>query len=158
MFSTLHTASHAVINQGGWGHCVELLLLLPFVTRFKPIRLHMSRQNNNRQKRDTVEAHKVKLCKIALTEPEGKTVILRSPSNQPLLFPHCGLSAWRGNYITQTSSQLWWIPSPEKTGQPDLHLRKIRSSDYNASYLPPLDKSSMGAQKQSPPVPLQLII
>lgn len=116
----------------------------------------MSRQNNNTQKLDTVVARKVKPCKIALTEPEGKTVILRSPSTARS--PHSGLSEWRGNYITQTSSQLWWIPSPEKTGQPDLHLREIRSSDYNASYLPPLDKSSIGAQKQSPPDPLQLII
>lgn len=76
-----------------------------FLSGFTPIRLHTSRQNNNTQKLETVAAHKVKPCKIALTEPEGKTVILRSPSTtQPSL--HSGLSAWRGNYITRTSSQL----------------------------------------------------
>lgn len=64
----------------------------------------MSRQNNNTQKLDTVVARKVKPCKIALTEPEGKTVILRSPSTARS--PHSGLSEWRGNYITQTPSQL----------------------------------------------------
>lgn len=122
------------------------------------VRLHTSRQSNNTQKLDTVVAYKVKPCKIALTEPEGKAVILRSPSTTHPASPCSGPSAWRGNYITRTSSQLWWIPSPEKTGQPDLHLWEIRSSDYNASYLPPLDKSSTGAQKQSRPDPLQLII
>lgn len=105
---------------------------------------------------NSVVAHKVRTCKIALTEPEGKTVILRSPSStHPSSIS--GLSACGELYYPE-SSQLWWIPSPEKTGQPDLHLREIRSSDYNASYLPTLDKSSVEAQKQSPPDPLQLII
>lgn len=42
--------------------------------------------------------HKVRAHKIALTEPEGKTVILRSPSTSrpptlPSPLPHAGLSA-----------------------------------------------------------------
>lgn len=68
--------------KGGRGYCVDLLLFsFSFffsVTQFIQIRLHINRQGNNM---NSVVAHKVRTCKIALTEPEGKTVILRSPSS-----------------------------------------------------------------------------
>lgn len=57
-----------------------------FVTRLTQIR-RRSRQNNNTQRLDAAEAREVKPCKIALTEPEGKTVILRSPSTTRSLSP-----------------------------------------------------------------------
>lgn len=113
---------------------------------------------NNTQRLDTWGARKVKPCEIALTELEGKGChFKRSFRHHPPHSPSSGM--WKeGGCITQTSFQLWWIPSPEKTGQPDLHLQKIRSSDYNASYLPPVDKSSTEAQKQNRAQSLQLII
>lgn len=115
-------ASHVLINQGG-----EVLIFLSFVTGFLLIRLHMSRQNNNTQKLDTVVARKVKPCKIALTEPEGKTVILRSPYTPPP--PPALACLHRGGII---------LPRPPPSYDESPALRRLASPTSICGRLDPL--------------------
>lgn len=91
-----YTAKSAAMNQGGQGHCVCVRAFLFYLFSFlspaallSPIRLHRSgRRNNTQTAANCGGAEGQNPAKIALTEPEGKAVILRSPSDTPTLLPH----------------------------------------------------------------------
>lgn len=78
MFSPLHTAGRAVINQGGRGHRVEVASppCASSVTRPARMRRHASGRNSNARGADAQRGRAPE--KIALREPEGEAVMLRS--------------------------------------------------------------------------------
>lgn len=116
MFSThSRAAGHAVINQGGRGHCGELLLLL--------LQLRPSRQNNNTEEL-ILQEPEVRPCTTALTEAEGKTVILRSPST---LHPPASLHG--GGII---------LPGPPPSYDESPALRRLASPTSICRRLDPL--------------------
>lgn len=77
----------------------EVIVLNYFVTWFMRIGLHISRQNNNTQRLSTVVATWGQILHNCINWTRGKDCHLKK-SFHHLPFPHSGLSAWSGNYIT----------------------------------------------------------